>query len=854
MKQIIHLIVFIILTNLLTAGEMVPFVIPARVHPASQIAMEASPLTAQDRLSAGEHFVDAAGGRVRLWGVNLSFGANFPTHADAEHIAARMAAFGVNSVRFHHMDTDNWPRGIWDETGRGLHPEALDRLDYFINQLALHGIYANLNLHVGKKYSVQLDIPDSPTDYDKMVNLFTPELIAAQKAFARNLLTHQNPYRNGMPYAEDYAVAIVEITNENSLFMWGAENTLRTLPAFYAGLLQKQYNTWLKSKYPTQAALETAWLGESVPPGENLLKNATLTDTVLKTDAWHLEQHAGCRAVLEIKSYRDRPGLAVRPEETDGTNWHLQLNQRQLTLQKGMVYTVEFDAAAPAPRPLNVGVGQAHEPWGNLGLSQTFTLEPEWKTWRTSFTATDDDTNARISFAFGDDAGPFYLANVSLRPGVQYALGTGESLDGGGVRLFGEVESPQRKIDRMVFLAETEKAYFDGMKAFIQNDLGCKAMVTGTIVFGPLGLYAQSDMDFIDSHAYWQHPRFPNRPWDGGDWLVEQKAMSDNPPGTLFGMAAERLAGKPFTVTEYNHPAPLDSQTECVPMIASFAAAQDWDGVWLYTYSHAGDSWDRQHLNSFFDIDTNPAKWGFMPAGALIFRDSLFPSHKFKTVHSFAEVGKPLLAALAESHLWHDRNMPAVFAEDHLGYLHSVMMQTFEPVAENADRHYRQIALTDLPGTWWKEGLFFVKNHNAWALAGHIQRGAETISQSAYPFRIESPAWAAVTLTPLDGKDLHQSRRILITACGRCENTGMAFSPDRGTVGRNWGEAPVRIEPVEGEIRLRKTPIFRDGVMTCRILNPDGTVKQTIDCQDHIIPLKAEYGTMWYLVERTAAD
>ncbi len=73
-------------------------------------------------------------------------------------------------------------------------------------------------------------------------------------------------------------------------------------------------------------------------------------------------------------------------------------------------------------------------------------------------------------------------------------------------------------------------------------------------------------------------------------------------------------------------------------------------------------------------------------------------------------------------------------------------------------------------------------------------------------------------------------------------------------MGRNWGEAPVLIEPVEGEIRLRKTPIFRDGVMTCRILNPDGTVKQTIDCPDHIIPLKAEYGTMWYLVERTPAD
>jgi len=90
----------------------------------------------------------------------------------------------------------------------------------------------------------------------------------------------------------------------------------------------------------------------------------------------------------------------------------------------------------------------------------------------------------------------------------------------------------------------------------------------------------------------------------------------------LFRIAAERLHGKPFTVSEYNHPAPLDSQAECVPMIASFASAQDWDGIWLYTYSHSSDGWYRENMNSYFDIDTNPAKWGFMRAGAAIFRDT----------------------------------------------------------------------------------------------------------------------------------------------------------------------------------------------------------------------------------------
>ena len=110
--------------------------------------------------------------------------------------------------------------------------------------------------------------------------------------------------------------------------------------------------------------------------------------------------------------------------------------------------------------------------------------------------------------------------------------------------------------------------------------------------------------------------------------------MTDHPSqATLFRLAAERLGGKPFTVSEYNHPAPLDAQAECVPMIASFAAAQDWDGIWLFTYSHATDNWAREAMSGFFDIDANPAKWGFMRAGTAIFREqAMAPLETIKIV------------------------------------------------------------------------------------------------------------------------------------------------------------------------------------------------------------------------------
>ncbi len=46
-----------------------------------------------------------------------------------------------------------------------------------------------------------------------------------------------NPYRK-VRYADDPAVAFVEITNEDSFFMWDGEETLRTLPPYYAAILR----------------------------------------------------------------------------------------------------------------------------------------------------------------------------------------------------------------------------------------------------------------------------------------------------------------------------------------------------------------------------------------------------------------------------------------------------------------------------------------------------------------------------------------------------------------------------------------------------------------------------------------
>ena len=838
------------------AEDFVPFVIPARPNPDSLIAYPSSkPIkTNSDHLVAKRGCFSRGKHRVRLWGVNLSFGANLPRHEDAPHIAARLAASGINTVRCHHMDTARFPRGLWNaKDGKTIDPEALDRLDFFIDQLARRGICVNINLHVGRVHSQFLGLPKTNRQYDKIFNIFTPALIDAQKQYARELLTHVNRYRK-VRYADDPAVVIVEITNENSFFMWGSEQTLRTLPPYYANILQGKFNTWLRKQYGSTDKLRKAWAEGAEPLGKNLLVNGNFrTMAAGKTvpENWHIEQHSGCKASLSHISYKGKDALRIDIANADDTEWHLQLNQRDFAVKAGQYYTVIFEAAADKSRRISCSVGQAHSPWNNLGLSQRVELTSNRQTFRYSFVARADGDNARISFSFGGGKVPFYLANVEFRPGGRVGLHKGESIEAGSLTLFADSETPARILDRMRFLAETEKAYFDGMRNFIKKDLGCKALVTGTIVFGPLGLYTQSDMDFIDAHAYWQHPRFPGRPWDSGNWIVEQKAMTDYPAeATLFQLAAKRLLGKPFTVSEYNHPAPLDSQAECVPIIASFAAAQDWDGVWLYTYSHSSDDWQREHLNSYFDIDTNPAKWGFMRAGTAIFREACIPQLANFACVSLTD-SSDIVATLAKLHLKHDRNMLAVLAELREVSWQDMLKTQFVPAIAALGGQGGFLETSKLK--WSVEngkGFYSARSQRAWVYTGHAERFEKTTDER---ISIAAPDFVALTITALDpyGGPLfsfEQSRKILVTACGRCENTGMKFSEDRRTVGRNWGGPPVQIEAVEGTLVLPK------GRWICHALGPDGMpIREVpVSYQDNqgVLQLSTQYKTIWYLLTR----
>src|SRR5207249_4343153 len=69
------------------------------------------------------------------------------------------------------------------------------------------------------------------------------------------------------------------------------------------------------------------------------------------------------------------------------------------------------------------------------------------------------------------------------------------------------------------------------------------------------------------------------------------------------------------------HPAPNEYRAECLPLLASVAAYQDWDALYLHEYGWfktGGDANDR--VQAYFVVGSDPAKWAFLPAAAMLFR------------------------------------------------------------------------------------------------------------------------------------------------------------------------------------------------------------------------------------------
>lgn len=411
---------------------------------------------------------------VRFFGTSFGQVNTTPDKKIAEITAKRLARFGVNLVRFHCPDARSSPFIDYEKgTSQELDPDALDRYDYFFSELKKNGIYVYFDLLTYREFQPGDGVRDAEKMESHWVNsmkgasMFDPRMIELQKDYATKLLTHKNPY-TGLRYADDPALAIVEITNENSLFYLHFGGLL--LPPYWEDV-RRLWNQWLVKQYGPREQLKQAWTNSQ--------------------------------------------GVCALKDEED----------------------------------------------------------PE--------------------------AGTVAFPNKNLYDDLRE-----EPYDGD--------KSPARMNSITRFLYETQVAYYETMIAHLKS-LDVKCLITGTNQdFSDASNAANAVAPLMTRNNYWclASAKKPNTVFFANKPMVLCDLTKQSNP--VANVASSSVAGKPMFMPEMNFPWPNEFRTECLPIMASYARLQDWDGFLYFNYE-AGTE-----MLSTYPNGSDPVRWSHVPLAAMV--------------------------------------------------------------------------------------------------------------------------------------------------------------------------------------------------------------------------------------------
>ena len=786
---------FSFLNHTLTAADRI-FVRDGHFY---RVGADREPFTADDE-------------RVRFFGVNLAFGANFPVEADAPRIARRLRRLGVNLVRLHHMDSSpdsaaaNANSLLLQAPYPTLNTTSVHRLRAFLDALKQEGIYCNLNLHVGYTFVPGRDgVPAGtiPTQ-SKPLHMIGPKMIELQRKYTSSVI-------DALGLRGDPVLAMVEINNESSLlYSWQSGALDTALTGEYLTELQTRWNAWLRANYRSTDGLRDAW-SASDPDGPELLGNS-----------WKLEVHSPAQATLQYAG--SEQGWSVRVAKGGAPVIVKLLN---FSVGSGKTYqaTVEMRADLAVGQSRNVywDVKQDITPW-NTESGKTISVTNEWQTFTMNFTAGFDMTGiGRFGLSVENVDAPVYFRNWSLHFAAPKGLADGESLEQGNIALVhaGDFATEARANDYLLFLADRDQSYLDAMLAEVRAATDEMVPVAGTQMgYGGLLNYdSHSNLDYQDHHFYVDHYNFPNVAWDGRDWRFRDTSSVGSGLSAILNVAAARQSDRPYTVSEFNQPWPNTYSAEIDPLLAAVGSFQDWDGILHFAYSH-GRNWDDGVPNGF-NINGDWTKFPNIGQAAWIFRAGAIATGKEPveiplSIDDRLRAGRERrngnVAAFLTSAFGYDASLallhPVRLARDGEGAMPALAKLKPPYRADSGEMLYDPATRRMLLQSAFAAGVF-----------GFI--GEEKVTAGAIDVQL-APAgrgYVSLLVTPIDGEAIADSSRLLVSNPGYTLRSQPGITPVRpqslihypGTTDWWTLEADVATKP-SGDLNGGRQPVWMERV------------------------------------------
>ena len=365
------------------------------------------------------------------------------------------------------------------------------------------------------------------------------------------------------------------------------------------------------------------------------------------------------------------------------------------------------------------------------------------------------------------------------------------------------------------FYMELEHDYFTMMYDFLKKNLGVRSLVAGTSDHGhsksgyPL-LTSTSQMDIVDGHVYWQHPSYGTNPkTKRRTFSIKNTPMVDDPfNSTIVQLSRSAVAGKPYTVSETNHPFPSEYACEGIGILAAYAAFHDWDGIYLYTFEHKNpEEWQSKMLGHF-DIRPDPVKMcNAAVCAAMFLRGDVRPAIETAArSYSPEQVREGIRLPYSERTYF----TPGFCLATPLR--HATRIAGFdESYGQRTDTGRGNPTVSDTGELAWyhsqKAKTFVtVETDKSQALIGFVRSCDRKLKNLSVAVENE---FCSIILTSMDGRPISRSNRLLLVTTARSANSGMVWNKDRTTLS-DWGSAPTVIEPVRGKIVLQNLDQARE--------------------------------------------
>jgi hypothetical protein len=356
---------------------------------------------------------------------------------------------------------------------------------------------------------------------------------------------------------------------------------------------------------------------------------------------------------------------------------------------------------------------------------------------------------------------------------------------------------PERYEAEMAFFMDLENKFYQDMSGYLKNTLGVKVPITGTADHGhssssyPM-LATLSKLDIVDGHVYWQHPGSPPP--------VNTPMVNDPLNSTIVQLSRTAIAGKPYTVSEVNHPFPNEWLSEGIPILSAYAGFQDWDAVILYTFEPKLAADWKPYVGDPFDISLDPVRMTQMAAGALAFlRGDIRPARQTveRTYSKSQTIESRRLPRTEQPYF--TPGFPLT-----LPLQHGVRIRSLDgtPTAKIAAEQGNPIVSDTRELAWYtspeKTGMVTVETGRTQALIGFLKANSKTVRNLGADI---GNNFAAIVLSSMDAKPIAQSGKMLLSAASRVTNTNLKWNETRTRA--QGGESPSLIEPVSGTIVLR---------------------------------------------------